>query len=62
LDIATGRKSAIDALEDIVTKVPWDDLEMMDVSVKEFFAEGEFYYYSGTITQSIVLRPRSTAP
>jgi len=40
LDIATGRKDVFTAIDEFIMNVPWEDLEMVDVSVAEFFVEG----------------------
>ena len=41
LDIATGRQGTFSAVQNFISNVPWDDLDMVDTQVAEFFVDGE---------------------
>jgi hypothetical protein len=41
LDIATGRNTAFPAMHDFFSNLPWDELQMVDASISEFFTDGK---------------------
>ena len=41
LDIATGRQGTFSAVQNFISNVPWDNLDMVDTQVAKFFVDGE---------------------
>jgi len=51
LDIAMGRKELFSAVRDFINGLPWDELEMVETSVSEYFVDSEHLFVENNNTQ-----------
>jgi len=51
LDIVMGRKDLFSAVRNFINGLPWDELEMVEISVSEHFMDSEHLFVENNNTQ-----------